>query len=135
MDSLGAAIYVNGLAAGAPAPPTMHPPRSCMGKLHPRAKSKKENAEGCCKTSKVERECGMLFAPGAKSLPYLRPTFEHPELSKLAPLPVSREELHRNPNGLTLNSKSRDSDELSKLMHRWCLAKRTPLRYLREERA
>ena len=92
---LRAAIYVNGLAAA--------PPRSCMGKLHPGAKSKKENAEvGCCMTSKVERECGMLFAAGAKSLPYLRSTFEHLEPSKLVPHPVSRGELqlHRNPNGL-----------------------------------
>ena len=73
-----------------------------MSKLHPGAKSKRENAGvGRCKTSKVGRELEMLFAPGAKSLTYLRPTFEHPELSKLAPLPVSREELHRNPNGLS----------------------------------
>ena len=72
-----------------------------MSKLHPGAKSKRENAEvGCCKTSKVERECGMLFPPGGKSLLYLRSTFEAFEQSKLAPLPVSREELHRNPNGL-----------------------------------
>ena len=42
----------------------------------------------------------MLFAPGAKSLPYLRSSFEHLEPSKLVPHPVSRGELHRNPNGL-----------------------------------
>ena len=42
----------------------------------------------------------MLLPPGGKSLPYLRPTFEHLEQSKLVPHPVSRGELHRNPNGL-----------------------------------